>query len=57
MSGNQTPRRPKNTMSAYMSHDSSLFNQGGYWRLDSFHQGESYVDESNLAQLDCCNPF
>jgi len=25
---------------------------GGYWRLDWFHQGESYVDESNLATLD-----
>ena len=43
MSGNQTPRQPKNTMSAYVSHDFSLFNQGGYWRLDWFHQGESYV--------------
>ena len=57
MSGNQTPRQPKNTMSAYVSHDFSLFNQGGYWRLDWFHQGESYVDESNLARLDSYNLF
>ncbi len=57
MSGNQTPRQPKNTMSAYVSHDFSLLNQGGYWRLDWFHQGESYVDESNLAKLDSYNLF
>ena len=44
-------------MSAYVSHDFSLFNQGGYWRLDWFHQGESYVDESNLAKLDSYNLF
>jgi outer membrane receptor protein involved in Fe transport len=40
-----------------VSHDFSLFNQGGYWRLDWFHQGESYVDESNLAKLDSYNLF
>ena len=57
MSGNQSPRPPKNTMNAYVSHDFSLFDQGGYWRLDWFHQGESYVDESDLTKLDSYYQF
>ena len=55
MSGNQTPRQPQSTMSAYLSQEFSVFDQGGYWRLDWFHQGKSYVDESNLAELDSYN--
>ena len=57
MTGNQTPRQPQDTMSAWVSHDFDLFGQGGFWRLDWFHQGESYVDESNLARLDSYNIF
>ena len=44
-------------MNAYVSDDFSLFDQGGYWRLDWFHQGESYVDEFNLAILDSHDLF
>ena len=40
-----------------MSRDFSRFNQGGYWRLDWFHQGEFYADESHLAKLDSYNLF
>ena len=40
-----------NTMNTCVSHDFSLFDQGGYWRLDWFHRGESYVDESSVAKL------
>ena len=57
MSGNQTPRQPENTISAYVSHDFSLFKRGGYWRLDWCHQSESYLDESTLAKLDSYNLF
>ena len=44
-------------MNAYMSHDFSPFEQGGYWLLDWFHQDESYVDEFNLAKLDSYDLF
>ena len=57
MSGNQTPRQPKNTMSTYVSDDVSLIDQGGYWCLNWFQQGESYMDECNLAKLDSCTLF
>ena len=57
MSGNNTPRQPQDTMSAWVTHDFNLFGQDGFWRLDWFHQGEAYVDESNLAKLDSYNIF
>ena len=57
MTGNQTPRQPQDTMSAWVSHDFDAFGRDGFWRIDWFHQGESYVDESNLARLDSYNIF
>ena len=38
-------------MPVCMSYDLSPFDQGGCWRLDWFHQEDSYVDEFNLTKL------
>lgn len=52
MRGNQTPRQPKHSGNTALTWNTTLFNRASYLRGDLFYQGESYVDESNLAYLD-----
>ncbi len=51
MKGNQTPRQPKLTTSAAVTYHFMLGSNDSYVRADWFHQGKSYVDESNLAYI------
>ena len=52
MAGNQTPRQPKFSGNTSLTWDFTLFNMPAYLRGDVFYQGESYVDESNLAEIE-----
>ena len=51
MRGNQTPRQPKHSGNTALTWNYTLFNRPSFLRGDLFYQGESFVDESNLAKI------
>jgi iron complex outermembrane receptor protein len=52
MRGNQTPRQPKHSGNTALTWNYNLFGLPSFLRGDMFYQGESFVDESNLAFID-----
>lgn len=52
MEGNQTPRQPEWSGNSSLLWDFQLFDMPAYVRGDVLYQGESYVDESNLANIE-----
>ncbi|MEZ5499680.1 MAG: TonB-dependent receptor [Steroidobacteraceae bacterium] len=51
MAGNRTPRQPEWSGNASATYDFRMGSQNAYVRGDLVYQGETFVDESNLASL------
>jgi iron complex outermembrane receptor protein len=52
MAGNQTPRQPEWSGNTSLIWDFTLFSMPAYLRGDVIYQGETFVDESNLAKIE-----
>ena len=52
MRGNQTPRQPEWSGNASATYFFDVRNYDGYVRADALYQGETFVDESNLAFIE-----